>query len=39
RTARLPKPKSMIIKIKPADSHYERGADGGQVIKYEYQHE
>ena len=21
----------MIIKIKPADSHYERGTDGGQV--------
>src|SRR6056297_2587090 len=31
RPARLPKPKPMIIKIKPADSRYERGTDGGQV--------
>src|SRR6056297_1473724 len=32
RPARLPKPKPMIIKIKPADSRYERGTTGGQVI-------
>ena len=32
RPARLPKPKPMIIKIKPADSRYERGTEGGQVI-------
>ncbi|PJE36958.1 hypothetical protein CVM52_09210, partial [Pseudooceanicola lipolyticus] len=25
------KPKPMIIKIKPADSRYERGTEGGQV--------
>lgn len=31
RSARLPKPKPMIIKIKPADSHYERGNAGGHV--------
>ena len=31
RPARLPKPKPMIIKIKPADSRYERGTEGGQV--------
>lgn len=32
RPARLPQPKPMIIKIKPADSRYERGTTGGQVM-------
>ena len=31
RPARLPKPKPMINKFKPADSRYERGTQGGQV--------
>lgn len=31
RPARLPKPETMIIQIKSADSRYERGTEGEQV--------